>query len=103
MAQRNSKTKIQNTKGSYLYLMLTYPIQAAQILHQVFICRGIIVEYGMLFVHTPWLKCIKENKIRYLKTTWNYYGYFLEQCDYFLSYLFKLYKIYSPTYEKDNL
>lgn len=85
MAWRNPKTKIQNTTESYLFLMLTYPIQAAQILHQVFICRGIIVEYSVLFVHAPWLKYIKENKTRYLKTTSSDYDYFLEQCDYFLS------------------
>jgi len=53
LAQKTPNQKsIQKTMGSYTFLMLTYPIQAAQILHQVFICRGIIVKYSMLLVHT---------------------------------------------------
>lgn len=40
------------------HVFLTYPIQAAQILHQMFICRGIVIDYSMLFIHTTRLKWI---------------------------------------------
>lgn len=52
--------RLSETRGG-----LTHPIQTAEVLHHVLICVWVIVDHGVLFVHTSRLSMRKGQRHSY--------------------------------------